>query len=247
MGNLFNISAVFEQMPYLLEHLGVTLFLTLFSFLIGMIFAGVLAFIRIKELPVINQLAQLYVSFIRGTPILIQLYISFFGLPILMRLLNARFGWNINFEAVPNSYYAIAALGFNQAAFLSETFRSAFLSVDKGQIEAAYTIGMNQQQALTRIIIPEAFTTALPNVGNSLISLLKGTSLAFSSGVVEITAAAKLIGGRTYRYIEAYVAVALIYWAITIILELVFRYLEKKATVPDQIESAEVELEYDKN
>ncbi|EKB53981.1 amino acid ABC transporter permease [Facklamia hominis] len=232
MNSFFDIRAVFEQMPLLLEYLGNTLILALLSMLVGILLGFVIAIIRQRKIPILNALSIFYVSFVRGTPIIIQLYIAYFGIPIFFRYLNFKFGLNLQLESIPKMFYAVTALGINQSAYLSESFRSALLSVDKGTIEAGLTIGMNRRQIAQRIIIPEAMTVALPNIGNSFISLLKGTSLAFSSGVVEMTAAAKLVGGRTYRFIEAYVALAIIYWLLTIILEVLFSFLERKTAIP---------------
>lgn len=177
---------------------------------------------------------MVYVSFVRGTPVLVQLYIAYFGLPLFLRYLNGRFGWGINVNDIPGFVFSIVALGLNQSAYLSETFRAAFNSVDTGQIEAAKSLGMTSSQAFRRIIFPEAFEVAFPGLGNSIISLVKGTSLAFTTSVVEMTAQARIIGGRTYRYFEAYIALAIIYWLITIILEVVFNLIEKKINIPDQ-------------
>ena len=128
----------------------------------------------------------------------------------------------------------MVALGLNQAAFDSETIRSAILSVDKGQIEAAKSMGMTGLQVLRRITLPQATSVALLPLGHSLIALIKGTSLAFTCSVVEITAAAKITAGKSYRYIEAYCSIAIIYWLITFILERVLVLIEKKTSIPAQ-------------
>ena len=126
------------------------------------------------------------------------------------------------------------ALGLNQSAFDSETIRSAIQSVDAGQIEAARSMGMSSWQVLRRVTIPQAVTVALLPLGNSLIALIKGTSLAFTCSVVEITAAGKILAGRNYRYFEAYCSLAVIYWVITFLLERVMAVLEKKISIPEQ-------------
>ena len=126
----------------------------------------------------------------------------------------------------------MVALGLNQAAFDSETIRSAIQSVDKGQIEAAKSMGMTGLQVLRRITLPQAITVALLPLGNSLIALIKGTSLAFTCSVVEITAAAKITAGKSYRYFEAYCSIAIIYWVITFVLERILVLIEKKTSIP---------------
>jgi polar amino acid transport system permease protein len=129
----------------------------------------------------------------------------------------------------------VLALGLNSSAFSSEMIRSALMSVGKGQTEAAYALGMTYGQALWRIILPEAMTVALPTLGNSLISSIKGTSLAFTCAVVEMTAMGKIIGGRNYRNFEVYVSLAIIYWLLTIIIEQLLGLLERKLEIPEQV------------
>ena len=145
-------------------------------------------------------------------------------------------GWNYEPSSTSGMTYAIIALSLNEAAYVAETFRAALLSVGTGQIEAANALGMTYFQALRRIILPETLTIALPNLGNSFIGLIKGTSLAFTCAVVEITAQGKIIGGRTYRYFEVYVSLAIIYWILTVIVEQIIKLIEKKTSIPEQVE-----------
>ncbi|MGP6140651.1 amino acid ABC transporter permease [Jeotgalibaca sp. A127] len=234
MGNFFDFQLFIDNIPALLEFLPVTIELTILSMIIAVIMGTIIALIRYSKTPVLYHLATIYVSFIRGTPIIVQLFIAYFGIPALLRALNAAYEWGIPVDAVPGYVFAILALGFNESAYLSETFRAALLSVPRGQIEAAQALGMTNGQTLIRIILPEAMTVALPGIGNGLITLMKGTSLSFTTGVVEMTAQGRIIAGRSYRYFEVYVALAIIYWAITIILELVFSYSEGKFSVSDK-------------
>ena len=156
---------------------------------------------------------------------------------MFFKYLNTKFGTNLAVANIPGFVYAVLALGVNSSAFSSEMIRSALLSVSRGQIEAANALGMTYGQALRRIILPEALVVALPTIGNTLISSIKGTSLAFTCAVVEMTAQGKIIGGRNYRYFEVYVSLAIIYWVITIIIEQFLKYGEKKLAIPDQVEN----------
>lgn len=122
---------------------------------------------------------------------------------------------------------------YNESAYNAEVIRASLESVPKGQIEAANALGMTYFQALRRVILPEAIVVALPSLGNSFIGLIKGTSLAFVCAVVEMTAAGKIIAGRTYRYFEVYVSLAIIYWIITIIVEQGIKLIEKKIRIPE--------------
>lgn len=231
----FDIHKVFSQIPELSKKIPITLELALVAMLISLVIGLLIAVIRVKKIPVLTQIAKFYVSIIRGTPMIVQLYIAYFGIPILLRSMNNNFGWDINIRIIPNIAYAFAALGIYQSAYTSETIRAALQSVDKGEIEAAQAMGMSYPQILRHVIIPEALEIALPGLINSLIGLIKGTSLAFSCGVVEITAQAKIIGGRTYRYLEGYVALAIIYWIITIIIEQILKLVERKISIPEQV------------
>ena len=231
----FDIHKVFSQIPELSKKIPITLELALVAMLISLVIGLLIAVIRVKKIPVLTQIAKFYVSIIRGTPMIVQLYIAYFGIPILLRSMNNNFGWDINIRIIPNIAYAFAALGIYQSAYTSETIRAALQSVDKGEIEAAQAMGMSYPQILWHVIIPEALEIALPWLLNSLIGLIKGTSLAFSCGVVEITAQAKIIGGRTYRYLEGYVALAIIYWVITIIIEQILKVVERKISIPEQV------------
>ena len=227
MAKLFDVKLVFTQIPELLKYLPTTLYLTAIALVIGLVVGLLIALIRMKKIPVLNQIAIAFVSVMRGTPIIVQLYITYFGIPIALKYINY-------INAVPGIVFAMIALGLNQSAFDSETIRAAIQSVDRGQIEAAKSIGMSGFQVLRRVILPQAGSVALLPLGNSLIALIKGTSLAFTCSVVEMTAAGKILAGRNYRYFEAYCTLAIIYWVLTFILERVLALIEKKISIPEQ-------------
>lgn len=232
---LFDFQQVLKNIPELLAYLPITLELALLSMAMGLLLGLLLAIIKIKQIPVLRQLSAVFVSIIRGTPVLVQLYIVYFGVPMFLKYLNQQYGANLAVANIPGFVYAVMALGLNSSAFSSEMIRSALMSVGKGQIEAANAVGMTYGQALRRIILPEALTVALPTIGNSLISAIKGTSLAFTCAVVEMTAQGKIIGGRNYRNFEVYVSLAIIYWIVTVIIEQILKFTEKKLVIPDQV------------
>lgn len=236
MAKLFDFELVWKQIPELLAYLPITLELAGAAMVLGLAIGLVLAVVKIRRVPVLYQLVSFYISLVRGTPVLVQLYIAYFGIPMIFKAMNLRFGTNLQAADVPGFVYAVAALGINQSAYSAEVIRSALMSVDDGQVEAASAIGMTYFQALRRIILPEAITVALPTLGNLLITMIKSTSLAFTCAVVEMTAQGKIIGGRTYRYFEVYVSLAIIYWVITIVIEQILKLLEKKLAIPEQVE-----------
>lgn len=247
MGKLFDVSLVFTSIPELLEKLPITLELAVLSMLLGLLLGLVMAIIKMKKIKVLTQITNLLISLLRGTPVIVQLYVAFFGIPMFFKAINQKFGTDLAVADIPGIAYAMVALGLNQAGFMAEIIRSALQSVDNGQIEAAHALGMTYAQALRRIILPEAIEVALPTLGNSLISIIKGTSLAFTCAVVEITAQSQIIAGRTYRYFEVYVSLAIIYWVITLIIEQGIRIIENKIRIPDQVELVNVAEEDNKN
>lgn len=232
MPNIFDVKLVFTQIPRLLAYLPVTLEITLLSMIFGILLGLVLAIFKMNRTPVLYRFTTTFVSFIRGTPLLVQLYITYYGIPIILRYINYYNGTNYNIDGIPPLLFVLITFTLNEAAYDSETIRAAIQSVDKGQIEAANSLGMTTFQVLRRIIIPEAFAVALPNLGNALINLMKGTSLAFVCSVVEITAQGKIIAGNNYRYFEVYISLAIIYWGLTIIIEQLIKVIEKRISIP---------------
>lgn len=230
----FSFELMWSRIPKLLDKIPITLELAGLSFVISIVLGLLIAVIRYKNIKGLTQLAKLFLSIIRGTPMLIQLYVAYYGIPAILKGINAIFNAGIDTNIIPKIVYAFLALGIYQSAFTSETFRAALLSVDKGEIEAAHAMGMTYPQILRRVIIPEALENAMPGIANSLIGLVKGTSLASTCGIIEITYQNSILAGRDYRYLEGYVALAIIYWIITIILEQIFKIIERKIRIPEQ-------------
>lgn len=231
--NIFQFSVVAKDFLECLRYLPVTFELSVKAALIGLLLGLVIAVIQMKKIKILYQLTLVYNSVMRGTPILVQLYISYFGIPILLQYINYYYGTDFSIGGADKMLFAVAALGLNTAAFNAVTIRASLESVDRGQIEAARSLGMTTGQILLRITIPEALEVAIPSLGNTLINLIKGTSLAFTCAVVEVTAQAKIIAGRDFRYFEAYVATALIYWLTTLVLEFILARIEKWIHIPD--------------
>ena len=231
--NLFDISVVYKDFFAILHYLPVTLELSGIAVVIGLVLGFLIAIVRIKKIPVLKQLSSFYISIIRGTPTIVQLYVSYFGIPIFVRYLNYWNGTDIKVAAIPPLIYASVALSLNQAALDSVTIQAALEAVNKGEIEAASAIGMTGWQRMRRIIIPEAVELAIPSLGNTLIGLVKGTSLAFTCGIVEMTAEGKIVAGADFRYFEAYIALAIIYWLVTIVIERIIAFIINLVKVPD--------------
>lgn len=213
----FDVSYMLSLIPEIMEYIPITLMMAILAMILTIVIGLVLTFMRNSRLKVLNYIAAVYISFFRAIPMLVQLFLIYYGLPQLFPVFTKM-------DAVTA---AVIGFGFKQAAFAAEIFRAAFVSVDRGQMEACLAGGMTKVQAYRRVIIPQAFRNALPATGNIFISLIKETSLAFTLGVVELFAEAKMQASNTLRFFEAYLAVALVYWALVIIYSFLQSKLEK--------------------
>ena len=230
-GKLFSWRSVFDGIPRIVQQLPTTLMLTVFGAFFGIMLALVFAIVKINRVRFLYPLQAFFVSFLKGTPILVQLMLPYYGIPLALKALNQQWGTSLNINAIPAATFAIVAFAFNEAAYASETLRAAILSVNPGEIEAARSLGMTRGQVYRRVIIPNAAVVATPTLINSLIGLTKGTSLAFSAGVVEVFAQAQILGGADYRYFERFISVALVYWVVNIAIENLGRFIEKKMAI----------------
>jgi len=228
MATLFDVPFFLSTFPELARVLPVTLKIAAVAMLLAMIAGLAVALCRIYRIPGLAQAAAVYVSFARGTPLLVQIYLSYYGIPVLLEALKARYGWTIDLSQVPAIVYIYFAFTFNVGAYLSETIRAAILAIDKGQMEAALSVGMSAWDGMKRIVLPQALAVALPSLGNTVIALVKDTSLAFMISVVELMGEARIQGARTLRFFEVYIAVALVYWAVCIIIERAVTLLERR-------------------
>lgn len=205
-------------MPYL----PITLMLAIVSLILSIISGLIIALILRAKIPVLKEIAIVYISFFRSIPSLVQLFLIYYGLPQLipgMRVIDALTA-------------AIIGLSIKNAAYLAEIFRAAITSVDKGQFEAAHSIGLSKTQTYIKIVLPQATRNAIPASGNIFIGLIKETSLVFTLGVTEIFAKSKLLSSASYKYLETFLAVAIVYWLITIIYTYLQSLLEKKLNKP---------------
>ena len=228
MGKVFDLGYMFSTVPQIGSKLPVTLWIAFLSGFIALILGFLIAMIRYFNVRGLSFLCKLFVSFMRGTPAMVQLLVAYYGIPIMLRALNESFGTHISVNGIPASAFAVFALSMNSGAFMSETIRGAMMAIDAGQLEACYSVNLSTAQALRRIILPQAFTNALPALGNSFISLLKETSLVFNISVIEMMAQAKITGSRSYRFFEVYIVVALIYWLVCFLMERVLAIVEER-------------------
>jgi L-cystine transport system permease protein len=223
MSITFNPGYILQVIPNLLKALPLTLLIVVLSLVFGLLLALLLTVARLGTSRVLRTLATWYISFIRGTPSLVQLFLVFYGLPQMLKLIGIDInGWD-------KVVFAIITFSLNGAAYLSEIMRSSYLAVDRGQQEAAFSVGMNMMQSLRRIVFPQALVIALPNLGNSAISLLKETSLAFTIGVFDLMGRAQMISIRNngVNQLELFIAVSLVYWVLCFGIERGIALMEK--------------------
>ncbi|MDR1573082.1 MAG: amino acid ABC transporter permease [Clostridiales Family XIII bacterium] len=216
----FDVEFVLKLIPDILKAIPVTLALTVIPILLGMVFGFLVALIRNYKIPVLHQASVLFVSFIRGIPMFVLLFLFFYGLPRL---------FNLPLKTIPNFVVGLTTLFFYCTAYLSEIIRGALKSVDQHQMEAARSIGMTAATAYRRIIVPQAIMVALPNFFNYTTSLLKNSSLVFGIGIIDIMATAKIAAEKGYRYIEAYTVAAVLYILLGFLFAWIFRRLEIRA------------------
>ncbi|WP_312524567.1 amino acid ABC transporter permease [Paracoccus sp. (in: a-proteobacteria)] len=207
-----------EIAPVILSYVPLTLFMAVIAMIGALVIAAVMATVRVLHLPVLDWLVALYISFFRGTPLLVQLFLFYFGGPQLISSL----------KSVTGMQAAIFGLMLHFSAYMAESIRGAILGVDRSQWEAAESLGMTRSRMLRRIILPQAARIAAPTLLNYFIDLIKSTSLAFTLGVTEMMGAAQKEAAGSFMYLEAFLVVALIYWAIVEVLSFLQRRLERR-------------------
>lgn len=216
-----SIQLVLDSAPFLLKGTLFTLQLSLGGMVFGLLLGFMLALMRLSKFWPLSWLSRFYVSVFRGTPLIAQLFMIYYGLP--------QFG--IELDPIPS---AMIGLSLNTAAYTSETLRAAISSIEKGQWEAAASIGMSRWQAMRRVILPQAARTALPPLGNSFIGLVKDTSLAATIQVPELFRQAQLVTSRTLEVFTMYLAASLIYWVLATVLSFLQNRLEDRVNRQDQ-------------
>jgi cystine transport system permease protein len=218
--NQDSLRIALESLPFLLQGAWFTVILSLGGMFFGLLLGFVLALMRLSQLAVLRGVSRVYVSFFRGTPLLVQLFLIYYGLP------------SLGLELSPLSA-ALIGFSLNMAAYACEILRAAISSIDRGQWEAAASIGMTRAQTLRRTILPQAARTALPPLGNSFISLVKDTALAATIQVPELFRQAQLVTARTFEIFAMYLSAALIYWVLASILAHFQNRLERRANRHD--------------
>jgi L-cystine transport system permease protein len=212
----------------IVKALPITLVLTMVPLLGGFLIGIVVALVRVYQVVILYPLANVYVSFYRGTPIIMHIMTIYFGLPLLVDFISERLHLGIQSNTIPIILFVLIALTLAAGAYISEIIRSGIISVANGQMEAALSIGMSKFQSMVRIILPQAFAQSIPNFTNIFVGFLHTSSIAFLVSQKEMTGAANIVASTNLKFLEAFIAAGLIYWGLTILAEGISFLLEKK-------------------
>ncbi|MDO8986158.1 amino acid ABC transporter permease [Cypionkella sp.] len=204
--------------PVILGYVPLTIGMALAAMVCALALASLMAVERVVRVPVLDQFVQLFISFFRGTPLLVQLFLFYYGLPQILPVLAGINGVTA----------AIIGLTLHFSAYMAESIRAAILGVDRSQWEAAQAVGMTQVQSMRRIILPQAARVAAPTLVNYFIDMIKSTSLAFTLGVTEMMGATQKEAAGSFLYFEAFLVVAMLYWAIVETLSFLQKRLERR-------------------
>ncbi len=212
-------SFILGILPYLLEGVYITLEISIISFVMGFVLASLLTPTRLFARPPLSWIARVYIEGFRGTPLLVQLFVIYFGLPAI----------GFKFDALTAG---IIALGLNSAAYQAEILRSSIKAIPEGQFLAAESLGMSTAQIYRYVVLPQAVRTAVPALVNEFVTLIKESSLVSVIGVVELTRRGEYVVAYTFRALEVYLAVALIYFVLCAIFSQTARVAERKFRIP---------------
>ena len=223
MEQYFDATFIWEALPLLLPFLKVTFMVAGLSILFGTLLGFVLAAAKVGKSKFARAVANGYTTILRCTPSIVLLFLVYYGIPAI----GDNFG--LYLHDVNTAVFVVITFTLQFAAIMSEVIRSAYLSIDKGQFEAAVTVGLSHSQAYRRIIFPQAFVVAIPNFGNGLLALLQEGSLAYTIGLIDVVGKANLIiaGNYNTHTLEVFIALAMIYWVLSILIEQFFLKLEK--------------------
>src|SRR3954463_6073688 len=225
-----DIPFIWVAFKEIIRALPITLILTTIPLLVGFFIGVIVALVRVYKVKMLYRVANGYVSFFRGTPIIMHIMLIYFGFPLFIDQISAKFDLGIQSNSIPIILFVLTALSLAAGAYLSEIIRSGIISVSTGQMEAAYSVGMNKFQAMIRIILPQALAQSIPNFTNIIVGFLHTSSIAFLVSEKEVTGAANIVASINLKFLEAFIAAGIIYWGLTIMIEGISYLLEKRVT-----------------
>lgn len=223
-----DVAFIGHALQEIFKVLPLTLFMTFTPVCLGILIGIIVAFVRLKQLKILAPLLNFYVSFFRGTPIIMHIMLIYFGIPIVVDAMAQALSLDFQSNTIPILFLVLLALTLSAGAYASEIIRSGILGVPQGQLEAAYAVGLTFSQAMRRLILPQAFSQSIPNFTNVFIGFLHATSLAFFVSIKELTGAANIVASVNLKFLEAFIAVGLIYWGVSIVVEWFAHQIEKR-------------------
>lgn len=218
----FDFDLIVNSIPLLILGAGVTLQITLLSVGFGLFIGMFMGMARLSKIWAVKLVATVYVDFIRGTPLLVQIFLMYFALPV------------VTGQRIDPFVAAVTACSINSGAYIAEIFRAGIQSIDKGQMEAGRSLGMSWPQTMRYIILPQAFKRIIPPLGNEFIAMLKDSSLVSVIGFEELTRRGQLIIARTYGSFEIWMTVAFLYLIMTLTISRLVDYLERRYKIDDK-------------
>lgn len=231
------MSLVIQSLPVLLMGAGKTLQITALAVAIGIVLGLTGGLCRLSKRKFFRFIGTCYVDFFRGTPLLVQILIVYFGLPQILRAIQDHlaqaYGFPVIFHNIPIFVASVISCSMNSGAYIAEIFRAAVQSIDKGQMEAARSLGMTHAQAMRYVILPQAFKWAIPPLGNEFIAMMKDTSLLSVIGFEELLRRGQLIVGETFDAFTIFLEVAFIYLVMTLAFSRLVDYLERRLKTGD--------------
>lgn len=226
----FKFEVMLQSLKVASQYIGTTLFMAITAIVIGVILGLGIALIRLYRIKGLSQFFQVVVTLLKGIPMVLIILALYLIASKQFDIWSESMNWSLRFKDFNMVWIAISALSLLATINSSEIFRGAFASVKKGQFDAAKSMGMTNLQTIRRVLLPQAIPISLPMFSNLLISLVKASSLASMVSVVDVFAAAKITAQQNYRFLEAYVAVAVIYWGISLVIEKGAQLLEERMT-----------------
>ncbi|MCC0781837.1 amino acid ABC transporter permease [Clostridioides sp. ES-S-0108-01] len=214
----FNFEFCLSIFPFLIKALGVTILISIVAFFISILLGAILAFFTQTKSKVLKYITRVYISFFRGTPLLIQIFFFYFGFPMVFSFMK---------DCSP--YLAIViCLGLNSSAYMAEIIRASIESVDKGQQEACYAFGLSKYQSMVKIILPQAAISAVPPIVSCILDIIKGSSLGLTIGIQDLMGVAQVEAASSFKYFEIYMVTILIYWGVSVVLSNIQSKVEKR-------------------
>ena len=231
MGFEFDVTFFAYEIGIGIKYIPIVLLLSVVPLIVGLFFGTGIAIVRLFKVRILAQLFMVIVVFLRGVPLLLQLTILYLMVTLSCDSIAQTFGLKMTSKDISYTMVAVVGLSINATVYLSEVVRTALKSVNSGQYEAAYSVGMTSWQMLVRIVIPQAMPVAIPLIGSNFIGLIKGSAIASLISVFELINATLFEASGNYKFLEAYLAAAVIYWALCIIVERIVAFLEIRVGV----------------